>query len=465
MTDNGQPVGQRYIDFVPGFLAEKINSSGSDGLGTDGIYRKVHYEYSNYRNLWPDVDIDHNGQNDRNESGKGNSWVVDHHVAGVDQMISNIRSRIGPDKIIILNTGSSEFFGKPHVNGYLFENSGPNYSPWEGQFGMLAQWANINKDLREPKISLNEYNVDGLDPGRVSPSKNYYQYIRFSLGKSMLFGTYFDYGTLESRGDNYYNKYYDEFDLDLGKPLGDMQKIKTDAWARFFERGAVIVNLKGGSMTVTDSEIRNLSGYSGPYHRFRGGQDSAMNNGEQFSSVSLAGHSFNSNGLHAIVGDAVLLVTEPMTVISDIVIDESNSGTNPGSNKAVLSGNWEFTCDGRDYYTLRCAPWVDEAWSVALNSSGSGTADFVPTITQPGRYEVYEWHGVPLQTAANNVSYTIRHAGGTTKKTVDQSKSYGKWNSLGTYRFEKGTAGKVTLSAQGANGLVMADAVKFVYKN
>lgn len=64
---------------------------------------------------------------------------------------------------------------------------------------------------------------------------------------------------------------------------------------------------------------------------------------------------------------------------------------------------------------------------------------------------------------ASNASYTITHANGNASKTVNQQANAGQWNSLGTYRFNQGTSGNVTISASGANGTVMADAVKFRY--
>jgi hypothetical protein len=47
--------------------------------------------------------------------------------------------------------------------------------------------------------------------------------------------------------------------------------------------------------------------------------------------------------------------------------------------------------------------------------------------------------------------------------TIDQTKNFGKWNSLGTYYFEKGKSGKVEIS-NNTNGIVIADAMRFVYR-
>jgi hypothetical protein len=59
----------------------------------------------------------------------------------------------------------------------------------------------------------------------------------------------------------------------------------------------------------------------------------------------------------------------------------------------------------------------------------------------------------------------INHANGRTIKAVNQRINAGQWNSLGTYTFKKGISGNVIITAQGADGKVMADAVRFVFRN
>ena len=109
-------------------------------------------------------------------------------------------------------------------------------------------------------------------------------------------------------------------------------------------------------------------------------------------------------------------------------------------------------------------------WHTHARSDSDGTATFTPTIGVGGSYEVFEWHGYLGNdagdvTEASNVSVTIAHAGGSANRTVDQSRNDGQWNSLGTFTFNKGTSGKVVISAQGGNGPVIADAFKFVYQD
>ena len=70
------------------------------------------------------------------------------------------------------------------------------------------------------------------------------------------------------------------------------------------------------------------------------------------------------------------------------------------------------------------------------------------------------WISVP-GLSATNVPVSIKHAAGTARVTVDQSKNGGKWQLLGTYEFAAGTSSSVTISNAGTDGFVVADAIKF----
>jgi hypothetical protein len=194
-----------------------------------------------------------------------------------------------------------------------------------------------------------------------------------------------------------------------------------------------------------------------------GGQDPVWNNGEDFSGpVSLSAYTPDPSR-----GDALILVnaTHPRTVVSDIIVGESQPETSPGTAAAALEGEWTLSCDGSQAWTAGCRAYLG-SYYFALLETGSGSAVFRPTIGVPGTYEVFEWHGqLNSGSLATDVPYEIEHAGGATVKTVDQNTNAGQWNSLGTYMFNAGTSGKVTLSASGADGAMMADAIKFVFRD
>ncbi|MBU4482037.1 hypothetical protein KKC16_01130, partial [Patescibacteria group bacterium] len=65
---------------------------------------------------------------------------------------------------------------------------------------------------------------------------------------------------------------------------------------------------------------------------------------------------------------------------------------------------------------------------------------------------------------ATNVRHIITYSGNSESVLVDQSQNQGKWNKLGIYNLSIGTNNNVTISAQGSNGTVIADAIRFVYQ-
>ena len=63
-----------------------------------------------------------------------------------------------------------------------------------------------------------------------------------------------------------------------------------------------------------------------------------------------------------------------------------------------------------------------------------------------------------------NVPFDVNSAGGLETVTKDQKNtgSNGAWVLLGTYTFNKGTGGSVTIRTDATNGVVVADAVRFL---
>jgi fibronectin type 3 domain-containing protein len=89
------------------------------------------------------------------------------------------------------------------------------------------------------------------------------------------------------------------------------------------------------------------------------------------------------------------------------------------------------------------------------------SATFTPNLTAPGTYQVFaRW--IASSSRANNVPFDIVSASGTTTVVENQQLNNGVWISLGTFQFNGGTAGSVTIRNTAANGYVIADAVEFV---
>ena len=91
---------------------------------------------------------------------------------------------------------------------------------------------------------------------------------------------------------------------------------------------------------------------------------------------------------------------------------------------------------------------------------------YIPEIPETGEYAVYVSYGKDIQGKnVRDAKYLVHHAGGTTSFTVDQTRGWGTWIYLGTFRFFKGkdaTKGAVTVSDMSAfSGVVTSDAVRF----
>lgn len=112
--------------------------------------------------------------------------------------------------------------------------------------------------------------------------------------------------------------------------------------------------------------------------------------------------------------------------------------------------------------------WGTSSWNTGQfygadyrHSTGSGaTATFTPAFSQSGAYQVYAMWNQGADRAAT-APYVITHAGGSTTVVKNQRTDGGQWVYLGTFVFNAGADGKVTVSTAGAGGIVIADAVKF----
>ncbi len=98
---------------------------------------------------------------------------------------------------------------------------------------------------------------------------------------------------------------------------------------------------------------------------------------------------------------------------------------------------------------------------VSAAGSGSNSVTFTPSLTQAGNYRVYAWWNSDTG-RATNAPFSIQHKDGSALVRASQQSNGYSWYYLGTYPFNAGTAGKVTLTND-ADGTVDADAVKFVY--
>ena len=156
-----------------------------------------------------------------------------------------------------------------------------------------------------------------------------------------------------------------------------------------------------------------------------------------------------------------------------VIIDEAD-GTNYADSDGIYEegGSWATTTDansgygyGRTTYPIAIDvnPMRSGKYRVAATGNGAW-ARWTANIPEDGFYHVY----VSYKSGTNRTTaavYTIKHAGGESKVTVNQQHHGSTWIDLGRYYFREGLSkenGSVTLSDSGeSDSYLIADAVRF----
>lgn len=136
----------------------------------------------------------------------------------------------------------------------------------------------------------------------------------------------------------------------------------------------------------------------------------------------------------------------------DYVID------NPDPGFRVVSGSWTTGTSAAHRYG------ADYRYHT---SSGGGSTTFGEVewrseLLEPGSYEVAVWFP-DGGNRADNAPFTVHHSGGLTTVPINQrlEGNGGVWNVLGSFPFNAGTAGFVSLDNQATASLVVGDAARF----
>ncbi|HDQ45026.1 MAG TPA: hypothetical protein ENN17_05930 [bacterium] len=446
--------GKQYSDAVIEYMSQLVDLKVFDGIATDGLWGAP------WGDAQRDIDLDRNGINDYDEHGR--DWVIARWTEGAGKIVQGLDAALPPQKIFVVN-GTTLPPYRSSFNGYVFEYGGGfTGAKWYSGF---STYSSLMETLQEPQAIY----IDGCPGWRnVSETvnvRNDFQLMRFALCTALMGNGFF--GHQIRYKDHYLMSYYDEFEVDLGMPTSkahQTMKVGTDAvFVRFFEKGVVVLNVRGEPVTFTDAGLKQFAEYDGPYYSFKGGQDPDWNTGEIFSSRVLDGNPLSGGPRY--FGDAMVLVNSEQTVITDIIIDNSEYDTSPGSDPAVIVGAWTKDCGGGGWGS-GCFRWLGQYLSeYAWSGDGSSYAIYRPTISVSGVYELFEWHGAPGVTAsvATDVPFLLTVEGNKVlSRTIDQSKHLSQWNSLGQYYFSKNADVRMTINNE-ANGLVIADAFKLKY--
>jgi hypothetical protein len=185
-----------------------------------------------------------------------------------------------------------------------------------------------------------------------------------------------------------------------------------------FTAGLKVINVPANTTKVVDGNLDQNTKY---YYRLR---------------------AFSPNGYSAATRTSAFTLSN-----GDIIVDNST---------ASKKGNWATLSSGFGIFK-------DDYLTDGNSAKGKKSVTFTPNLPISGKYFVYaRWPSGSNR--ATNVPIDITSADGLTTVVKDQKNTgkNGAWVLLGTFNFEKGTAGSVTIRTNGTNGLVVADAVRFL---
>lgn len=132
------------------------------------------------------------------------------------------------------------------------------------------------------------------------------------------------------------------------------------------------------------------------------------------------------------------------------------------SEKGAWSDAGTGFADAKRLYRLSDNPFkMGSCRKASCSPDGGSQAKWTPTVPKRGSYAVYVSY-TSQQHSCTAARYTVHHLGGDTVFKVNQKRASGTWVYLGTFEFDEGNEGWVTLDSKGAQGeVVVADAVKF----
>lgn len=173
-------------------------------------------------------------------------------------------------------------------------------------------------------------------------------------------------------------------------------------------------------------------------------------------------------------GAYVMLPRERDIQRNEVIADNDHSCGARGSAEYSEKGSWSNAgagfADKKEIYSDTDNPFSMGTARQADCVSGKEKASeiiWTPDIPERGEYAVYVSYK-SLKNSTSAAEYTVRHLGGSSRFIVNQKISGSTWVYLGTFLFDEGSQGYVSLSSTVPEGcsiekgsVVTADAVRF----
>ena len=511
--------GRRYNEYLADTIAQ-VNTYFSvlDGISSDGTWGAPYGHLT-------DCDLDRDGQADYSETAHGatvaarEAWIYNTWRAGYVSMVTRLKSKDGwankyitywtcvalpPYDTLIVSLANGVGWENAAQNvplAYDDINWDPPYIDWR----TIAQHWNA-QTTPSPRLNLvsatfwvsRYFTAAPNYPYGTAGSLAYdtlasrwWRYMRWTLAMAGFTNSYYQLQLYDGSGgggiyDHAATLVYDEYEANLGQPAtpDTAYYIKNNTViVKFFTKGALIgyfpqsIASSPITTTVTTADISSLAGYSAPYYKLYGNQDTTTNNGGTFSSVTLTATSSGAGGdgtrWFQPIGDAILLSKSADTAVTKIIINNAVMGTTAGSVPTTFIGNHNYNSADRTgsnpYFSAGGYPYSSGNTAVSsqiaerLGGATTDTAIFTPKINRAGYWRVSEWHGhLTGATEVSNVPCRIWYSGGYKDTTINQTINVGQWNILGTYPYTATSNHRATLAGTGT-GIPMVDAFMWEY--
>jgi len=260
VTNDAPMVNRKRLNtYMADFVVDELLSTGYwDGVFYDNSWDNITWFVGN------DIDLSRTGSVSSNPDAK---WRE-----GMRTIYTRTRERAGVHTIVVGNGQTSEYADV--LNGKMLENFS------EEKWTHFMQQYEVFDETHRPQ----QINIINNNTGNSGGNTNYRD-VRFGLGSSLMEDGYYSYDF----GDQDHGQlwWYDEYEVNLGDPLGDArskndhQTYQPDIWQRDFDRGAALLN------STNESQWIDLGG---EYEKIHGSQDPSVNDGSIITETVIDGY-------------------------------------------------------------------------------------------------------------------------------------------------------------------------------
>ncbi len=200
-----------------------------------------------------------------------------------------------------------------------------------------------------------------------------------------------------------------------------------------------------GSIGATSYNVKRATSASGPYATIASGLtaatyvDNAATGGSTYYYVVTAQNAYGES--------PASLSATAASQLGSVIVD------NTDTDKTIIVGEWITATTASGYYG---ANYIQDN---NTGATGGKSVTYIPTLT--GGTYVVSVRYTSGTNRASNVSIEIQSLTGSTTVTLSEKAGGGVFTPIGTFDFAPGTAGRVIIKNNGANGFVIADAVQF----